>query len=85
MPSLTPEDAQRRGALVSVGSYDIRLDLTAGEETFVSTTTIRFDASDAGTSTFLDVTPRMLRGAVLNGPAARRRGFPCASRTGGSR
>jgi aminopeptidase N len=67
VPSLTHTDAQRRAALLSVTSYDVRLDLNTGDETFVSSTTIRFTTADAGVSTFLDVKPRALRSAVLNG------------------
>ncbi|HAL26483.1 MAG TPA: aminopeptidase N, partial [Chloroflexi bacterium] len=67
MPSLTRIDAERRAALIAVSSYDIRLDLTGDDETFLSSTTVRFTASNAGASTFLDVKPRALRRAVLNG------------------
>ena len=67
MPSLTRIDAERRAALIAVSSYDIRLDLTGDDETFLSSTTVRFTASNARASTFLDVKPRALRRAVLNG------------------
>ncbi len=66
VPSLTRVEAQRRADLVTVSSYDVRLDLDRGAETFDSSTTIRF-AAVPGTSTFVDVKPRELRRATLNG------------------
>jgi len=67
--SLTRVDALRRAALVSSLSYQVRLDLTGDDETFVSSTTVRFAAADPREPTFLDVKPRVLRRAVLNGRA----------------
>jgi aminopeptidase N len=67
MPSLSHAEAQSRAELLTVSSYDVRLDLTGDDETFVSSTTIRFAAADGNASTFLDVKPRILRSAVLNG------------------
>jgi aminopeptidase N len=66
VPSLTHQEAQRRAALVSVLSYDVRLDLTRGSEVFGSVSTIRF-AATPGSTTFLDVSPRELHAAELNG------------------
>ena len=40
--NLTHEEAKERAKLIKVESYDVDLDLTAGPETFVSTTTIKF-------------------------------------------
>ena len=57
MPSLTHDEAQRRAHLIQVTTYDVRLDLTKGDETFGSTTTIRFSATPDA-ATFLDVAPR---------------------------
>ncbi len=71
VPSLTHEEAQRRAALIKVSSYDVRLDLTgdSGDTAdFGSITTIRFTA-EAGSATFLDVSPRVLHAATLNGRA----------------
>ena len=69
MPSLTRIEAQRRAALVTVGSYDVGLDLTGDDETFLSSTTVRFAAADPTASTFLDVKPHVLVNVVLNGRA----------------
>ncbi|GIH19970.1 aminopeptidase N [Rugosimonospora africana] len=66
MPSLTSAEATRRAALLRVDSYHVELDLTRGDEVFGSTTTIRFRAQSPEV-TFVDVTPRTLHAATLNG------------------
>ncbi|MEU4194345.1 aminopeptidase N [Kribbella sp. NPDC026611] len=65
MPSLTIDGARTRAAALSVQSYDVDLDLTQGERTFGSTTTIRFTASSP--SSWLDVKPDELTSVTLNG------------------
>jgi aminopeptidase N len=64
--NLTRVEAQERKALVSVSSYDVTLDLTTGEETFLSTTVVTFSAA-AGASTFIDAFTRTVRSVNLNG------------------
>ncbi len=65
--NLTRDEARRRAELLSVDSYDVHLDLTRGDTTFGSTTTVRFSCREPGSSTFLDlVAPRVHR-VVLNG------------------
>ena len=44
--NLTRDEAAQRSALLDVSSYAVDLDLTTGETTFGSTTTIRYDPSD---------------------------------------
>ncbi len=66
MPSLTRAEAATRAATVDVDAYDIDLDLTAGAETFLSRTVIRFRAQ-AGAATFLDFEPAGMLSATLNG------------------
>ncbi len=66
MPSLTHEEAQLRAGLLRVTGYDVDLDLTTGEELFGSRTTVRFSA-EPGAATFIEVTPRELTHASLNG------------------
>ena len=63
--SLQLTEAQARFALLDVTSYDVRLDLDQGDETFGSVTTIRFDSR--GGETFLDLKPRSVRSIRLNG------------------
>ncbi|WP_019813344.1 aminopeptidase N [Saccharomonospora saliphila] len=70
-PNLTREQARQRAELLDVESYDIELDLTdghggPGENTFDSTTTVRF-AGRAGESTWVDIVAERLRSATLNG------------------
>src|SRR5690349_270441 len=67
MPSLARTEAAERGALLSVRSYRIDLDLTTGPDTFRSTTTVKFDAREAGAGTFLDLEPSELLSVTLNG------------------
>ena len=43
------------------------LDLTTGEETFASTTTVRFSCADPGASTFIDLIAPRVRSVLLNG------------------
>ena len=65
--NLTREEARTRAALLDVTSYDIALDLTTGPETFASTTTIRFTASQPGASTFADLVDATVHEITLNG------------------
>ncbi|MDQ1644320.1 MAG: aminopeptidase, partial [Cryptosporangiaceae bacterium] len=71
MASLTRAEAAARAQLLRVSGYDVHLDLTAARESteFVSSVTIRFAASEPGTSTFAEVKPAELIGATLNGAA----------------
>src|SRR6185312_3089661 len=62
----TRVEAQQRKALVSVSSYDVSLDLTTGDETFLSTTVVTFSAA-SGASTFIDAFTRTVRSVNLNG------------------
>ncbi|PJJ63499.1 aminopeptidase N [Compostimonas suwonensis] len=64
--NLTRIEAQERAALVAVQSYEVRLDLTTGAETFTSETTVRFSASD-GASTFIDAITKTVHSVTLNG------------------
>ncbi|MDN4161961.1 aminopeptidase N [Nocardioides abyssi] len=65
--SLQRTEAEARAALLTVESYDVRLDLAADESTFASTTTIRFDS--LGGPTFVDLKPARVHRVVLNGSA----------------
>jgi aminopeptidase N len=63
--SLTREEAVRRARLVDVTSYDVRLELTEGE-TFGSRTTIRFDCTEPGAGTFVELADALGVTARLN-------------------
>ena len=65
--NLTRAEAQERSALIKVHSYEIDLDLTTGDETFVSKTRIKFSGLKPGASTFIDAVGTKVITATLNG------------------
>jgi aminopeptidase N len=65
--NLTRNEAGDRARLVDVESYRIDLDLTGGETTFGSRTTVTFRAASPGASTFIDLTAPEIREIRLNG------------------
>ncbi|MET9696237.1 aminopeptidase N [Streptomyces sp. NPDC006529] len=67
--NLTREEAQQRAKLLTVDSYEIDLDLSGAREggTFRSATTVRFEASEAGAETFIDLVAPAVTEVVLNG------------------
>jgi aminopeptidase N len=72
VPNLTRVDAAARADLLTVHSYDLRLDVTdgagrPGEGTFLSETTVEFDCRRAGAATFIDLVAERVRSATLNG------------------
>ncbi|HEY9477572.1 MAG TPA: aminopeptidase N [Microbacteriaceae bacterium] len=64
--NLTRTEAAERKRHIAVQNYDVTLDLTGGEETFRSTTTVQFTA-EAGASTFIDAFTRTVHSVTLNG------------------
>ncbi|MFD7631365.1 aminopeptidase N [Streptomyces sp. NPDC059851] len=66
MSALTRNEAQARARLLDVHHYAVALDLTGGEDTFDSTTVIRFTARTGG-DTFVELKPDELRSAELDG------------------
>ena len=67
--NLTRNEARERARLLTVQSYQVDLDLTAGESTFGSATTVRFTCSNPGSDTFIDLTAPEITEIVLNGAA----------------
>ncbi len=67
--NLTRDEAQERARLLSVESYTVDLDLTGGDRTFASTTTIRFGCTAPGASTFADLVGATVHEVSLNGTA----------------
>jgi len=65
--NLTRDEARQRAALLSVESYRVELDLTGGDTTFRSATTVRFGCSQPGASTFIDLTAPAVTEMTLNG------------------
>ncbi|MFG2999548.1 aminopeptidase N [Streptomyces sp. NPDC048340] len=66
MSALTRNEAQLRAQFLDVRHYAVALDLTGGEETFDSTTVIRFATRTAG-DTFVELKPDELHSAELDG------------------
>ncbi len=66
MSALTRKEAQLRARLIDVQHYAVTLDLTGGEDTFESTTVIRFTARTAA-DTFVELKPDELHSAELDG------------------
>ncbi|MFF5972669.1 aminopeptidase N [Streptomyces sp. NPDC012769] len=66
MSVLTRDEAQTRAQLLDVHHYTVDLDLTTGDDTFASTSLIRFTARAAG-DTFVELKPETLHSAVLDG------------------
>ena len=66
--NLTRAEAEARAAIVSTQTYDIALDLTTSEQTFRSTTTVRFTATP-GEETFIDLIAPTVHSIELNGEA----------------
>ena len=64
---LTRDEARGRAEAVAVESYEVEVDFTRGDEVFGSTSVIRFTATRAGTSTFLDLVAERIHSATLNG------------------
>ena len=67
--NLTQVEAAERARLLTVGAYDITLDLTDGEETFRSRTRVEFTCAEPGATTFIELAAAKLHSATLNGAA----------------
>ncbi len=65
--NVTRDEAQARARLLEVASYDIELDLTVGDVTFGSVTTVRFTCSEPGAATFVDLLADEVAQITLNG------------------
>ena len=65
--NLTRDEARTRAELITVGSYQIELDLTGGDTTFRSVSTIAFDCARPGAGTFLNLTAPLVHAMTLNG------------------
>src|SRR6516165_7707009 len=65
--NLTRDEAHDRAGLLNVRAYHVELDLTGGEATFTSVTTVTFSCSRPGTGTFVDLTAPAVSAVTLNG------------------
>ena len=67
--NLTRLEAADRAKLLKVHTYEVELDLTKGEKTFGSKTTVNFASHEVGASTFIDAITAEVRSITLNGTA----------------
>ncbi len=65
--NLTRAEAEDRARLLSVASYRVALDLTGGDTTFGSVTTVSFRCASPGSGTFIDLTAPRVSEITLNG------------------
>jgi aminopeptidase N len=65
--NLTRDEAATRAALLEVTGYDIRLDVTTGPTTFLTSSTIHFRSRTPGATTFADFVGDSVRSVTLNG------------------
>ncbi|MBA3618948.1 MAG: aminopeptidase N [Acidothermales bacterium] len=65
--NLTRDEARERAGLVDVSAYKVSLDLTEGERTFGSTTTVSFTSGRPGARTWLDLMAPRVHSVRLNG------------------
>jgi aminopeptidase N len=65
--NLTRDEARERAESVAVDSYQVKLDLTGGDTTFRSVSTIEFGAAVPGTATFLNLAAPGVHSITLNG------------------
>jgi aminopeptidase N len=64
---ITREETATRAGLLRVRSYDVELDLTGADETFRSVSVIRFDCTEAGAATYVDLVADVVHEITLNG------------------
>jgi aminopeptidase N len=65
--NLTRDEAKNRSALITVGSYQVELDLTGGDTTFRSVSRVVFDAGRPAARTFVNLAAPAVRSITLNG------------------
>jgi aminopeptidase N len=67
--TLTRDEARDRARLLDVHSYRVDLDLTRGDKTFTSVTTVAFSCSRPGADSYIDLTALAVQEIILNGEA----------------
>ena len=65
--NLTRDEARQRSELISVGSYQVELDVTGGEATFRSVSKVLFDCARPGAGTFINLVAPKVHAITLNG------------------
>jgi aminopeptidase N len=64
---ITRDETSERARLLRVGSYNIELDLTRGEDVFGSVSVMAFDCTEPGASTHADLVAHTVHEITLNG------------------
>ncbi|MFM1797137.1 MAG: hypothetical protein RL733_918 [Actinomycetota bacterium] len=67
--NISRAEAAERSAHLSIKHYDVALDVTTGEETFIATSKITFSCNKPGYDTFVDAVGKRIISATLNGAA----------------
>jgi aminopeptidase N len=67
--NLTRDEALERSGLITVGSYQVELDLSGGDATFRSVSRVGFDCARPGAGTFLNLAAPEVHAIILNGTA----------------
>ncbi|MEZ0107101.1 aminopeptidase N [Catenulispora sp. EB89] len=67
--NLTRDEAAERARLLTAEHYAVELDLTRGDTTFGSRSTITFGCSEPGAASFVDLLAPAVRSVTLNGEA----------------
>jgi aminopeptidase N len=67
--NLTRDEAAERARLLTAQHYAVELDLTRGDTTFGSRSTIAFSCAEPGAATFVDLLAPAVRSVTLNGAA----------------
>jgi aminopeptidase N len=65
--NLTRDEARSRAESITVDSYQVELDLTGGDTTFRSVSTIRFGCTRPGAATFVNLAAPRVHAITLNG------------------
>ncbi len=65
--NITRSEAQDRATLIAVDGYDVDLDLTTGDATFSSITTVAFTCTSPGGTTWIDLIAESVDSVNLNG------------------
>jgi aminopeptidase N len=65
--NLTRIEARERARLLSVSGYRVDLDLSSGDTTFGSATTVSFSCTEPGAATFIELTAPSVEQVTLNG------------------
>jgi aminopeptidase N len=65
--NLTRIEAQDRARILEIHDYEVVLDLTKGDTIFGSKTTVTFESSEVGASTFIDAITNKVHSITLNG------------------